>query len=65
MATKYARKAIMNRQSIEYVLKCMGVTGGYKMSGDWVLSSCPLAPWDHKGGVDLHPSFGIRESKVS
>lgn len=25
----------------------------------WVTSTCPLARWTHKGGVDHHPSFGI------
>jgi hypothetical protein len=27
--------------------------------GDFLGSTCPLAPWTHKGGIDLHPSFGI------
>lgn len=25
----------------------------------WVKSTCPLAQWTHKGGIDTHPSFGI------
>lgn len=28
---------------------------------NWILGRCPLGPWNH-GGVDEHPSFGIRTS---
>lgn len=27
---------------------------------DWILASCPLAPYTHKNGTDSNPSFGIR-----
>lgn len=27
---------------------------------DWVLASCPLAPYTHKNGTDSNPSFGIK-----
>ena len=27
--------------------------------GSVAVKNCPLAPWTHKGGIDLHPSFGI------
>lgn len=27
--------------------------------GDWVYSSCPLARWKHRTGVDKHPSFSV------
>ena len=52
----------MNRTSIEYVLRQLDVTE-FKHNGDWVTTSCPLAPWTHAGGLDRHPSFGVRESQ--
>lgn len=52
----------MNRKSIEYVLSKMGVDS-IKQSGEWLMISCPLAPWTHAGGTDRRPSFGVRESK--
>jgi hypothetical protein len=27
--------------------------------GDFISATCPLSQWTHKGGIDLHPSFGI------
>jgi len=29
------------------------------LSNTWVASTCPLAIWTHKGGIDKHPSFGV------
>lgn len=29
------------------------------LGSTWVGSTCPLARWRHKGGVDKHPSFGV------
>lgn len=26
----------------------------------WVSCSCPLAPWEHQSGKDVHPSFAIK-----
>ncbi len=51
----------MNRKSIEYVLTKMGVDS-IKQNGEWLMLSCPLAPWTHAGGTDRRPSFGVRES---
>lgn len=52
----------MNVKSIEYVVERMGITS-VKKNGDWVMLSCPLAPWTHAGGTDSRPSFGIKEDK--
>lgn len=52
----------VNAESIVYVLQKMEV-GRVKRSGEWLHSSCPLAPWMHAGGVDRHPSFGVKEAR--
>ena len=52
----------MNVKNIEYVVERMGITS-VKKNGDWVMLSCPLAPWTHAGGTDSRPSFGIKEDK--
>jgi len=44
-------------------IKLLLVSLGTKPSGDrgkWVEAPCVLAPWRHLGGVDAHPSFGIK-----
>lgn len=51
----------MNRRSIEYVLQQMGITET-RRTGEWIMTTCPLAKWTHASGTDRHPSFGIRES---
>lgn len=39
------------------VLGCSQIKSN--INNTWVSSSCPLAIWLHKGGIDKHPSFGI------
>jgi len=39
------------------VLGCSNIRPN--MGNTWVGSTCPLAQWTHKGGIDKHPSFGI------
>jgi hypothetical protein len=39
------------------VLGCSNIRPN--MGNTWVGSTCPLAKWAHKGGIDKHPSFGI------
>lgn len=51
----------MNAKSIEYVLRRMGITE-VKQNGEWLTTTCPLAPWTHAGGTDSRPSFGIHEA---
>lgn len=50
----------MKRADIEFVLGRIGATE-FKVSGEWIMTNCPLAPWTHEKGTDLRPSFGIRE----
>jgi len=49
---------IGNEEAIRAVLEQMGVTIGDTKRG-WVHSSCPLAAYNHTGGVDNNPSFGV------
>lgn len=51
----------MNLESIKYVMGQMGITD-FKESGEWVTTHCPLAEWNHGGGTDNNPSFGVRET---
>lgn len=48
----------MNKHSITNVIEALGhqVRG---LSGDWVQTNCPLAPWRHESGTDKNPSFGV------
>lgn len=50
----------MKKASIEYVLRKLGISY-FKDNGEWLMSSCPLAPWTHSGGTDSRPSFGVHE----
>jgi len=52
----------MRRKDIEYVLRGLGATQ-FRYTGNWVMTSCPLARWTHEGGTDLRPSFGVREGQ--
>ena len=51
----------MNMPEIAEFLRILGVKN---MQQDedrgWVRASCPLAPWQHEGGRDRKPSFGIK-----
>lgn len=49
----------MKRVDILKLLNCLGVNKTH-ISDNWVNSSCPLARYSHDGGMDRHPSFGIR-----
>jgi len=53
----------MNKSKIESLIPLLGTkVAGYR--GDWVLASCPFAPWKHDDGKDAHPSFGVKSSKT-
>lgn len=41
------------------MLRELGVHGNVHKQGDWVMSTCPVAPWRHDGGQDNSPSFGV------
>lgn len=50
----------MDADSIQKLLlrlNCHSIRVG---GNGWVHSSCPFAQWKHSGGIDEHPSFGIR-----
>lgn len=49
----------MNEDGIRLLLTALGAKQIAK-KGKWVSSTCPLAPFTHKGGKDEHPSFGVR-----
>ncbi len=51
---------------VEQIKTLLGLVGTSPagLRGDWVLAKCPFAPWKHDGGVDNHPSFGIKMSKT-
>jgi hypothetical protein len=48
----------MNANDIQMLLGKLGSTKIHT-SGQWVYSSCPLAPYTHKKGFDAHPSFTV------
>lgn len=51
----------MDKGRIITLLDCLEVKAPsvQKRTG-WIVSSCPLAPWRHRGGLDRSPSFGVR-----
>lgn len=49
----------MDRATALDVLRRLGSTSGVTQQGDWLMTTCPLAPWTHSGGTDNSPSFGI------
>lgn len=48
----------MDRTHIEVLLSALGVTAT-QLRDNWVNCSCPFAKYNHKGGTDNNPSFGI------
>lgn len=50
----------MTREDIEELLIAMGWVELHNHREGWVTTACPLAAWNHGGGVDNNPSFGIR-----
>lgn len=50
----------MNRAEAKTFLALLGATSVIDR-GEWVMCSCPLAPWNHKHG-DANPSFGVHLS---
>lgn len=45
------------------LLKSLAVHNGTLKNGEWVVSSCPLARWEHTSGKDTNPSFGLLVSQ--
>ena len=50
----------MNREGVEQLLPLIGSRKQPAGRSGWVIGSCPFAEWRHSGGVDRHPSFGIK-----
>ena len=51
----------MNMQEIAEFLRILGAKNIQQDEArGWVRASCPLAPWQHEGGRDRKPSFGIK-----
>ena len=51
----------MNMQEITEFLRLIGAKNIQQDEArGWVRASCPLAPWQHEGGDDSKPSFGIK-----
>jgi len=51
----------MKRQDIKGLIKSISGPNSPTIDrGDWVSSTCPLAPYTHEGGTDSNPSFGIK-----
>lgn len=50
----------MNHLQIRKFLKALGSDPGETYEHEqWVVASCPLAPWTHDSGTDANPSFAI------
>lgn len=50
----------MTRHEIKILCESLGWVLGSSYRQGWVVLSCPLARWNHGGGKDQKPSFGIR-----
>lgn len=51
----------MKEHSVRTIMAKLGIPNTARMSGrGWIETACPFAQWKHKGGVDRHPSFGIK-----
>lgn len=58
----------MNKETITALLSLVNSKARPELSrAGWVTGSCVFAKWKHAGGVDTHPSFGIKigENKKS
>lgn len=49
----------MTVDDITFVLDALG-GGGYRKSGDHVMTNCPLSPWKHASGQDSTRKMGVR-----
>lgn len=49
---------MLNRPDIQKILRQLGSIDFMESNG-WMMTNCPLAPWEHEGGTDSHPSMGI------
>jgi len=49
----------MDRVAIKKFLACIGAER-VGDRGEWVVCSCPLAPWTHTHGKDSKPSFAVK-----
>ncbi len=50
----------MNHIQIRKFLKALGSDPGETYEHEqWIVASCPLAPWTHDSGTDANPSFAI------
>jgi 5S rRNA maturation endonuclease (ribonuclease M5) len=54
----------MKLETVQAFLKAIGVQQT-STKGTWVQSSCPLAPFLHKGGKDNNPSFAINSATAA
>lgn len=54
----------MDSKHIIKVLELLDLRG-IKKQGEWVVSCCPFALSEHKGGRDSNPSFGVKISAPS
>lgn len=52
----------MDSEKARKFLQCLGEKP-VSSNSKWVSSRCPLAPFTHKKGTDIHPSFGVNVSK--
>lgn len=51
----------MKEASVRSIMAKLGLTSDARMSPrGWIEVPCPFAQWKHAGGVDRHPSFGIK-----
>lgn len=50
----------MTHEEILVILEAMGWPEHKNFRTGWVTIACPLAQWNHGGGKDNHPSFGIK-----
>lgn len=49
----------MKADDIMYVLEELGADGGFKRSGNHVMTNCVLAPWNHQSGQDTTRKMGV------
>lgn len=47
------------KQGLRY-LRALSSPESITSRSDWLICKCPMAPWDHKNGVDNSPSFGLK-----
>lgn len=50
----------MDQKQAFRFLKAISEASSVTTRADWVIGKCPMAPWDHSGGKDNSPSFGVK-----